>query len=201
MGNLCGKEELQEVPSPAYYTFKGKQARQISPDPNNKENRSPNVLLTREEEEAQDLRRKATNHAKQRNEFFEKSQAAFKSGDGALAKDLSEQGKLEQIKMDEANHRAAELIFFSKNRSQPPDTIDLHMLFVDEAIMRTTKRIEDAQKHKENHLVIVHGAGNHSANHVQLLKPAVVKLLNEKGLKFKENKPNVGCIYVELWDS
>jgi len=155
-------------------------------------------VLTEDDVRAQELRKKADEHAKLRGKYFEESQAAFKKGDKAEAKVLSDKGKAEAEKMKEANKQAADIVFKSKNRNQPPDSIDLHLLYVEEAIERTEARLEEVRKQKGDHLIIIHGAGHHSKDNKQLIKPAVVKMLNEKGIKFKENTPNVGCIYAEL---
>jgi len=153
---------------------------------------------TADDLKAQEFRKKADEHAKSRGKYFEESQAAFKRGDKAEAKTLSDKGKAEAEKMKEANKQASDIVFKSKNRSQPPDSIDLHLLYVDEAVERTAARLEQVRKQKGDHLIVIHGAGHHSKDNKQLIKPAVVKMLNEKGIKFKENTPNSGCIYVEL---
>jgi DNA-nicking Smr family endonuclease len=155
-------------------------------------------VLSQDDIRAQELRDKAGKHAKARGDYYEQSQQAFKNGDKAAAKELSEKGKKEQALMEEANQQAADLIFHSKNKNQPPDSIDLHLLLVAEAVERTEKRIKQAQDKKEDHLIVIHGAGHHSKDNKQMIKPAIVKLLNEKGLKFQENTPNIGCVTVQF---
>jgi len=155
-------------------------------------------VVSQDDLRAEELRKKADQHAKQRGEYYEQSQQSFKSGDKAAAKELSEKGKKEQALMEEANKQAADLIFHSKNKSQPADSIDLHLLLVTEAVERTEKRIEQCQSKKENHLIIIHGAGHHSEGNKQKIKPAIVKMLQEKGLKFLENTPNIGCVTVNF---
>lgn len=155
-------------------------------------------VVTEDDVKAQEFRKQADEHAKLRGKYFDESQAAFKKGDKAEAKVLSDKGKAEAEKMKEANKKAADLVFKSKNKNQPPDSIDLHLLYVEEAIERTEARLEEVRKQKGDHLIVIHGAGHHSKDNKQLIKPAVVKMLNEKGIKFKENTPNIGCIYVEL---
>jgi DNA-nicking Smr family endonuclease len=98
--------------------------------------------------------------------------------------------------MEESNQQAADLVFHFKNKNQPADSIDLHLLLVTEAVERTEKRIEQCKSKKEDHLIIIYGAGHHSKNNKQMIKPAIVKMLQEKGLKFQENTPNIGCVTV-----
>ena len=90
------------------------------------------------------------------------------------------------------------MVFRSKNKNQPADSIDLHLLLVTEAVERTEKRIEQCRARRENHLIIIYGAGNHSKNNKQMIKPAILKMLHEKGLKFQENVPNAGCVTVSF---
>lgn len=155
-------------------------------------------ILSQDDLRAEELRKKSDQHAKKRGEYYEQSQQAYKSGDGAKAKEFSELGKKEQALMEESNRQAADLVFNSKNKNQPADSIDLHLLLVTEAVERTEARIAQCLQKKEDHLIIIHGAGHHSKNNKQMIKPAVVKLLNEKGLKFEENTPNIGCVTVKF---
>ncbi|KAA8651801.1 Smr domain-containing protein [Aspergillus tanneri] len=109
------------------------------------------------------------------------------NGDGALAKELSEQGKAHGRKMEEFNRQASEFIFRENNANGrvEPDTIDLHGQFV-----------EEAEEILEQRIKIV-GKGNHSANHVQKIKPRVEQVCRELGLQYATEE-NAGRIHVNL---
>jgi DNA-nicking Smr family endonuclease len=82
------------------------------------------------------------------------SRAAYDAGDGAEAKQLSNEGKAHGAKMEEYNKRASEYIFRENNATDrvAADTIDLHGQFVEEAEDILEERIRAAQSRGEGHL-------------------------------------------------
>ena len=131
-------------------------------------------------------------------ECFEKSQELYKSGDKHGAKEMSDKGKAHEARMHEADKEASVAIFKHKNESQDKFHIDLHGLHVQEAIGFLQERLTQQKEHGLDHLVVIYGAGNHSAGGVRKIKPEVEKLLIEKNLKFEHDNPNHGCCYVTL---
>lgn len=101
--------------------------------------------------------------------------------------------------MEQYNKQASDFIFRENNAEGrvPADTIDLHGQFVEEAEDILEQRIRYAQSHGENHLHVIVGKGNHSANHVQKIKPRVEQVCRELGLQY-HTEPNEGRIYVNL---
>ncbi|KAL6247183.1 hypothetical protein RBB50_005526 [Rhinocladiella similis] len=151
------------------------------------------------EQEYDRLRDLARREAQKRSEAFAKSQQAYSSGDGAAAHALSQEGKDHGAKMEQYNKQASDFIFRENNAEGrvPADTIDLHGQFVEEAEDILEQRIRYAQSHGENHLHVIVGKGNHSANHVQKIKPRVEQVCRELGLQY-HTEPNEGRIYVNL---
>jgi len=147
---------------------------------------------------AQELRKLANEEFEKQNKCYEESKAAYENKNGAQAKQLSEQGKEHNKKMNEFNEEAVKLIFEANNSKHDADTIDLHGLFVKEALQKVEERIEEQKRNGRDHLVIIVGAGNHSPNHVQKIKPAAVELLQKHHVSLTPDKPNHGCIYVEF---
>ncbi|KAL4960268.1 Smr domain-containing protein [Aspergillus stella-maris] len=145
------------------------------------------------------LRDLARQEASKRGDCFQRSQEAYTSGDGAAAKQLSEQGKAHGRKMEEYNRQASEFIFRENNASGrvDDDEIDLHGQFVEEAEDILEERIKYARSHGQNHLHVIVGKGNHSANHVQKIKPRVERVCRELGLQYRTEE-NEGRIYVNL---
>lgn len=124
---------------------------------------------------------------------------AYERGDGAGAKELSNEGKEHAAKMDQYNKQASEYIFRENNAPGrvASDTIDLHGQFVEEAEEILEARIRDAQARSQTHLHVIVGKGNHSVNHVQKLKPRVEQVCRELGLQYATEE-NEGRIYVNL---
>ncbi|KAL4879409.1 hypothetical protein BJY04DRAFT_193921 [Aspergillus karnatakaensis] len=145
------------------------------------------------------LRDLARQEASKRGSCFERSQEAYTSGDGARAKELSEQGKAHGRKMEEYNKQASEFIFRENNAPGrvDDDTIDLHGQFVEEAEDILEERIKYARSHGQTHLHVIVGKGHHSANHVQKIKPRVEQVCRELGLQYATEE-NEGRIYVNL---
>lgn len=112
---------------------------------------------------------------------------------------MSNQGKAHDAKMKEYNHQASDYIFRENNAPGrvDADSIDLHGQFVEEAERILEQRIRADQARGQTHLHAIVGKGNHSANHVQKLKPKVEELCRELGLKYS-TEDNSGRIYINL---
>ncbi|KJZ72864.1 hypothetical protein HIM_07808 [Hirsutella minnesotensis 3608] len=151
------------------------------------------------EREYDRLRDMAHAEAEKRNSCFDRSRQAYKNGDGAGAKELSNQGKAHDAKMDEYNRQASDYIFRENNAPGrvEPDAIDLHGQFVEEAERILEERIRADQARGQTHLHAIVGKGNHSAGHVQKIKPKVEQLCRELGLQCRTEE-NAGRIYINL---
>ncbi|KAG0246943.1 hypothetical protein BGX31_005431 [Mortierella sp. GBA43] len=135
-------------------------------------------------------------HEHLRKELCQQSQDAYRSGNGARAKELSLEADLWRVRMDRYDDEAKELIFKANNASRPQSEIDLHGLKVKEAIEKTRERLATFVKKREPNLIIIVGQGKHSLNGPRI-KPAIIELVKEYRIKATPNKPNPGCIYVE----
>ena len=65
------------------------------------------------------------------------------------------------------------------NQDSPRGTIDLHGLYVKEAIERTEKAIADGQRQGMDEMRVIVGKGIHSQGHVAKIKPAVQDLMRK----------------------
>jgi len=128
-----------------------------------------------------------------------KSRQAYENGDGARAKELSNEGKRHASKMDDYNRQAADFIFRENNAEGrvDEDCIDLHGLFVEEAERILEDRIRAERSRGASHLHVIVGKGNHSANHVQKIRPRVEQVCREMGLHYR-TEDNEGRIFVDL---
>ncbi|KAF7562675.1 hypothetical protein G7046_g1435 [Stylonectria norvegica] len=151
------------------------------------------------EREYDRLRDCARQEAEKRGHCFERSRQAYDAGDGAAAKQLSNEGKSHAAKMDDYNRQACEYIFRANNAPGrvEADSIDLHGLYVEEAERILETRIREDQARGQNHLHAIVGQGHHSAGHVTKIKPKVEEVCRELGLKFRTEE-NAGRIYINL---
>ncbi|KAM0790817.1 hypothetical protein ACM66B_004662 [Microbotryomycetes sp. NB124-2] len=145
-----------------------------------------------------ELRNKAIREADLMGQAFSASKQAYASGDGGRAHDLSVQGKEHQRLKEMYNDQAAEWIFQANNRSQPFGTIDLHGLYVQEAIERTEKTIRDVRGRGLPELRIIVGKGIHSDRHVAKIKPAIIDLMERENLTAHLDSHNSGVLVVQL---
>lgn len=125
----------------------------------------------------------ASVHAKKRGELAGQSQAAYQAGDKALAKKLSDQSKAEAAAMDRCNDEAEKLYFEGNNAKHDLHTIDLHGLYVSEAIERLEGRIKQCQAANMESLVVIVGRGNHSKDHIAKIRPRIEQLMRDHRLK------------------
>ena len=117
-------------------------------------------------------------------------------GDKAKAKELSDQGKEEGVKMVEANKKAAEFILKHRNDSHGPLYLDLHGLLLDEAMAATLKKLEELRLSKDDVVLeLIPGAGHHSKDKA-VIKPAVIEELKKQKLEFEEK--NAGTLLVTV---
>ncbi|KAF9437298.1 hypothetical protein BGZ76_001304 [Entomortierella beljakovae] len=154
-------------------------------------------VLSSESQDHEHYRTLARKSGALRQDYSQQSQAAYKSGNGARAKELSLKSKEYGREMDRYNNIAKDLIFKAHNAKKPPNEIDLHGLKVQEAIEITRVRLAKFIKEKEPNLIIIVGRGNNSVNGIARIKPAIITLMSEFHVKATPNKPNDGCIFVE----
>jgi len=88
------------------------------------------------------LRNQALEEDHKMHQCFDAASRAYNSGEGGDAKNLSNEGHAHQRRRDQLNDEAADWIFAANNANQPRGSIDLHGLYVQEAIERTEKAVQ-----------------------------------------------------------
>ncbi|GAA5889283.1 hypothetical protein JCM6882_000695 [Rhodosporidiobolus microsporus] len=129
---------------------------------------------------------------------FSSSKQAYSSGNGEAAHDLSQEGKQHQRERERLNAEAAEWIYRENNRSRSAGEIDLHGLYVQEAIEYTEKGINNARSQGLSELRVIVGKGNHSPSHVAKIKPAITSLMQKERLTASLDPHNGGVLVVQL---
>ncbi|KAI9637000.1 uncharacterized protein MKK02DRAFT_45710 [Dioszegia hungarica] len=144
------------------------------------------------------LRAQARHEGDESHRCFAASQQAYQSGNGAKAHDLSAEGKQHAARQDQLDDEASSWIFIENNRDSPPGTLDLHGLYVKEAIERTESAIREAQGRGDTEMQIIVGKGLHSQGHVAKIKPAVEDLMRRYNLAAHIDSHNTGVLVVDL---
>ncbi|KAL0575511.1 hypothetical protein V5O48_006466 [Marasmius crinis-equi] len=140
-----------------------------------------------------DLRKRANEEGDQMARCFQESREAYSRGDGAAAKQLSNEGKEHQSKMESLNRQASDWIYDSK-----PGEIDLHGLYVKEAIAHTDQAIEQAKRRGDTTIHLIVGRGLHSKGGVAKIKPAIEELMQKHQLVAELDEHNAGVLVVHL---
>ncbi|XDT26975.1 Smr domain profile [Nakaseomyces glabratus] len=148
--------------------------------------------------EYQRLRAAADDAIKSRQKLSAESQKAYKSGDKAKAHQLSEEAKKKAALADTLNLQAAEYVFVQNNADSSSNEIDLHGLYVKEAMWILKKRMAFAADKGELELRIITGKGNHSQNHISKIKEETIELCQSLGLNYHVNSKNTGVVIVEV---
>ncbi|KAK4685551.1 hypothetical protein P7C73_g4596, partial [Tremellales sp. Uapishka_1] len=144
------------------------------------------------------LRNQARHEGDLAHQAFAASQQAYQSGDGARAHELSTQGKQHQQRKEQLDDQAQNWIFTENNEQSQAGTIDLHGLYVKEAIEETEKAIQNAQGQGLTTLRVIVGKGIHSQGHVAKIKPAVEDLMVRYNLTAHIDPSNTGVLLVNL---
>ncbi|KZT10606.1 Smr-domain-containing protein [Laetiporus sulphureus 93-53] len=100
--------------------------------------------------------------------------------------------------MERLNAQASEWIFNENNKDREPGEVDLHGLYVKEAITFTERAINDARRCESNKIHLIVGKGLHSSDGVAKLKPAIEELLRKQGLVAELDQNNSGVLIVNL---
>jgi len=117
-----------------------------------------------------ELRAEAADHAKARNKFFQEATIAYKCGNGAAAKRLSQLGRWHQTQMNELHERASQSMLEARNsntgsgKAVGGHVYDLHGQHVAEAIKFVDNLLGNltTQEHYCGPVVFIVGTGHHS---------------------------------------
>jgi DNA-nicking Smr family endonuclease len=126
-------------------------------------------------------RAKADKEHKLMVECLEQSQKLFKNGQKKEAKEMSDRGRLHETNRNVLQKEAANQIFNELNKNLDSNTIDLHGLFVEEAIEFLESRLSSLPMGSQ--LNVITGAGRHSETNAKI-KKAIEKLLTLKKYNF-----------------
>ncbi|KAK0485378.1 cytoplasmic protein [Armillaria luteobubalina] len=144
------------------------------------------------------LRTRANKEGDEMARCFSESHEAFDRGDHAAAKDLSNQGKNHKQKMEQLNKDASNWIYLENNRGREPGEIDLHGLYVKEAITRTDAALAKARLRGDSEIRLIVGKGSHSEGGVAKVRLAIEELMHKYQLVAELDPSNSGVLVVNL---
>ncbi|KAJ3654497.1 hypothetical protein Zmor_013682 [Zophobas morio] len=155
------------------------------------------------EQPAASYREQAQQHIKKRTQFYKNAKQCLKVQNHKLANYYYQQAKEQTKLIEEANNRAAAAFLAENSERHSKNTIDLHHLFVREAIQALDnfldKEITSLQDEhlKTKFLVVITGRGKHSRDGVPKIKLAVMDRLKNRKLKYSEINP--GSLRVHIF--
>jgi DNA-nicking Smr family endonuclease len=128
------------------------------------------------------------------------SQTAYKAGDHPGARRYADLSRKQWKEHHRLNALAEQEIFTHFNPAYPSELaqIDLHGLFVKEGIARVEKHVQLCKKAGRRSTVVITGWGSHSKDGLAKIKPAIQELCVKEGLRVFVDRPNVGCLTVEV---
>ncbi|KAK1313315.1 hypothetical protein QJS10_CPA06g02512 [Acorus calamus] len=152
-------------------------------------------LYSESREEARDL-------ARLRNTCFEQATQAFRIGNKALAKELSNKGKFYGMQMEAAHEKAKEAIFRQRNQvtlgGRQERMIDLHGLHVNEAVHVLKDELNVFRNNARSsgqffQVSICVGTGHHTkgSRTPARLPVAVEQFLIKEGIQYTEPQPGL----------
>jgi len=190
MGNCFGKSSAASPPPSS------RRLPPASAPPAKKQKRNEQQPFVTDQ--VQTLRKEANDYHTKVVDSAKKSQEAWKKGDKSKASTLSAEKKELQKKQDGANRKAAKLILDAQ-KWQTSGELDLHGLYLDEAMDATRNFLTHWSKKKPNRetVLVITGAGNHSENNVAVIRPKVEELLQEQRLEYESVHGN-GAFRVTL---
>ena len=153
-------------------------------------------------------RQDAIIQAKEYQKYASLATQALKSGNQKQSAIYSSKARNAQRKMRQLNALAAKYFFSKNNSERDPTVIDLHGLFVSEALEVLTQYISKIQRLLSNgqehlvlgsksdvvHLKIITGKGKHSQSKGSRLRPAVISYLKSVGCTFSIDSHNSGIV-------
>ena len=129
------------------------------------------------------LRREAHQLQVRAKETSEASQREYHCGSKPEAKRLSNMKNSLYDQMNEKKRQAAEIIFQYYNQHRPIDGIDLHGLYVVEALKYLQEKIDDCRSKNIKKLTVITGMGNNSPQNIAKIKPKVANFARKNDIK------------------
>lgn len=141
----------------------------------------------------------SNDHRLLQEEAFKKSRLAYSNGDHQAAKFWSQELKRHQKLSLEKREKEQSEQFKLSNQNNNINTIDLHGLYIKEAVIALDQRLKIASRSNIKTLSVITGKGIHSDNGNARIKPAVIQFCKNNNLNYEINQRNEGLITIEVF--
>jgi len=150
-------------------------------------------------EDAIKLREQARRSGNEMSEAYSRAKVAQKKGLRGAAQEHRQRADARKSEMEELNKRAAKIFFREKNKNRKEGgMIDLHYLFVAEAIGFAKEELRSASSRGDAAVRFIVGKGLHAEDGVAKIRPALEDLCTKRGLGHSLDPKNAGVLVVRL---
>ncbi|KAI9459092.1 hypothetical protein F5148DRAFT_1287217 [Russula earlei] len=147
--------------------------------------------------DGENVREKATVRYRMMMESRDLAKSARERMDVAAERRHNRDALVHESEMKRLNGVAAQLIFAEKNRDRPEGTVDLHGLYVDEAVEHAKREIRSAALRRPNNVLhFIVGKGLHTKDGKAKIRPAVEQLCERRHLTHYLDPRNAGVLIV-----
>jgi len=128
------------------------------------------------------------------------AKSARKRGDYTAEQTHRQDAIAHESEMKSLDKRAAKIIFRGNNnvKALAKGTVDLHGLYVLEALEYAKKELESAMYRDDDEICFITGKGLHSEGGLSKLRPRLAELCDERGLMYSLDPRNAGKVIVQL---
>lgn len=151
-----------------------------------------------DKKKAMELRNQAKRSAQNMRDARDRAKLAHRMGDRQAGSEYRQAARAHESAMKNSDKRAAEILFRANNKAHKEGMVDLHDLYVAEAVEYAKKELQSAIYRKDDTVFFIVGQGRHSEGGVPKLRPALEELFDERRLKYSLDPVNAGKLIVYL---
>ncbi|KAF8274560.1 hypothetical protein EI94DRAFT_1696073 [Lactarius quietus] len=147
---------------------------------------------------AKKLREQARRRGREMSEARSRAKSAQKKGNRGAAHVHRQEAISHENAMKELDKRAAKIFFRENNKNRKEGMVDLHGLYVAEAIQFAMDQVQAAKSRDDKDVRFIVGKGLHSDAGGAKIRPALEKKFTKQGLKHSLDPKNAGVLIVRL---
>ncbi|KAI0277641.1 hypothetical protein BGY98DRAFT_917951 [Russula aff. rugulosa BPL654] len=145
-----------------------------------------------------ELREHAKRSARDMREARDRANIAHRKGDDEAENEYRQEARAHESAKKNSDKRAAKIFFRVNNKAHEEGTVDLHDLYVAEAVEYAKEELQSAIYRDDNTVTFIVGQGRHSEDGVPKLRPALEELFNERRHRCSLDPGNAGKLIVYL---
>jgi len=156
------------------------------------------VTNAQEMKAARELRERARRCKREMHVARDLAKSTRRSGDYRAEQRHKHDAMAYESQMKDLDKRAAKIFFRVNNKAQKEGTVDLHGLYVPEALEYAKKELQSATYRKDGKICFIVGRGLHSDGGQSKLRPRLQQFCDERGLRYSPDPRNPGKLIVQL---